>query len=85
MTAQQEVGLFEAKTRLSELVQEVEAGQTWTITRRGQVVARLIPVSRHPQRATALRRLRHLRQEITAAGAGITAADIQQWRDEGRR
>ena len=85
VSAQHEVGLFEAKTRLSELVQEVAAGETWTITRRGTPVARLVPVQPHPQRAAALRRLGHLRRDILAAGGGISVAQIQQWRDEGRR
>lgn len=83
MSTQREVGLFEAKTRLSELVNAVEAGDTWTITRRGKVVARLVPVSHRTGRAAALRRLARLRREIV--GSGITAEDVQQWRDEGRR
>ena len=36
------VGMHEAKTRLSKLVQEVEAGGTVTITRNGQPVVQLI-------------------------------------------
>jgi len=40
------VGIFDAKTRLSELCREVaETGQAITITRRGQVLARLTPPS----------------------------------------
>ncbi len=35
--------LFEAKNRLSELIDRVEAGEEITITRRGKVVARLVP------------------------------------------
>ena len=38
------VGMHEAKTRLSQLVQEVEAGGAVTITRNGQPVARLVRV-----------------------------------------
>lgn len=37
-----EVAIYEAKTRLSELVLSVEAGEQVTITRRGQAVARLV-------------------------------------------
>ncbi|MBS0631137.1 MAG: type II toxin-antitoxin system Phd/YefM family antitoxin [Verrucomicrobia bacterium] len=41
------VGLFEAKTRLSELCREVsETGQEIIITRRGQTIARLVPPAR---------------------------------------
>lgn len=37
------VGSFEAKTKLSELLDKVEAGETVTITRHGKAVAQLIP------------------------------------------
>ena len=36
-----EVALFDAKNRLSELIDRVEAGEEFVITRRGKVVARL--------------------------------------------
>lgn len=38
-----DVALFEAKNRLSELIHRVEAGEEISITRRGKVVARLVP------------------------------------------
>jgi len=37
------VGAFEAKTKLAELLDRVEAGETVTITRRGKAVAKLVP------------------------------------------
>ena len=40
-----EVAVFEAKTRLSELLIEVEQGEQVTITRRGVPVARLVAVA----------------------------------------
>lgn len=41
------VGLFDAKTRLSELCREVaETGEEIVITRRGQTLARLVPPAR---------------------------------------
>jgi prevent-host-death family protein len=39
------VGSFEAKTKLSELLDKVEAGETVTITRHGKPIARLVPAS----------------------------------------
>ncbi len=38
-----EIGAFEAKTRLSELLRETERGRSFAIRRRGKVVARLVP------------------------------------------
>ena len=40
-----EIGAFEAKTRLSELLQQVSRGRSFVITRRGRAVAELRPVS----------------------------------------
>lgn len=37
------VGVHEAKTHLSRLIEEVAAGEEVVITRRGQEVARLVP------------------------------------------
>ena len=38
-----QVGAFDAKTRLSELLREVERGERFTITHRGRAVADLVP------------------------------------------
>ena len=43
MKATRTIGAFEAKNRLSELLQLVENGQEVTITRHGKAVARLVP------------------------------------------
>lgn len=40
--------LADAKARLSELIDRVEAGETVDITRRGKTVARVIPAERKP-------------------------------------
>jgi len=40
-----DIGVFEAKTRLSELLEQVERGQVFRITRRGRPVAELRPVA----------------------------------------
>ena len=39
-----EIGLFEAKTRLSELLERVGRGPVYVITKRGRPVAELRPV-----------------------------------------
>lgn len=82
---EREVGLFEAKTHLSELVAEVEAGASITLTRRGVPVARLVPLEAKVDRATALARLREIGREIKARGGGWTTEEILKWRREGLR
>lgn len=42
--ATEEIGAFEAKTRLSELLERVSRGQTYRITRRGKPIAELRPI-----------------------------------------
>ena len=50
----------EAKARLSELLDAVEAGETVSITRRGKPVARLVvePITRKPADLAAMGRAR---------------------------
>lgn len=60
------VGSFEAKTKLAELLDKVEAGETITITRRGVAVAQLVPVKAVDEKA----RQRALIEEIKRKRAG---------------
>ena len=46
------IGAFEAKTRLSELLEQVSRGRVYRITRRGRVVAELRPASSGDRRPT---------------------------------
>jgi prevent-host-death family protein len=38
-----EIGSYEAKTRLPELLRQVKAGKSFTITNRGEAIADLVP------------------------------------------
>jgi prevent-host-death family protein len=70
------VGAFEAKTHLSELLQRVEKGSEFTITRHGKPVARLVPAV-DPQTDTGARQAwllaesRRLRKKNTLGGLKI--------------
>ncbi len=48
----EDIGAFEAKTRLSELLDKVSRGHVYRITKRGKPVAVLRPLSAGPGRAT---------------------------------
>jgi len=77
------VGASEAKTHLSQLLDEVAAGETVTITRRGEPVARLVPPSDdRPDANAAVDAL-----EAFQRGANITldGASIRELIEEGRR
>jgi prevent-host-death family protein len=77
-----QIGAFEAKTHLSELLDRVEAGEELVIARHGRPVARLVPVADAPQRraAEAVRRLSALRH-----GTTLGELDWRELRDAGRR
>lgn len=48
-TVKTEIGAFEAKTRLPELLRQVRAGRHFTITNRGEPIADLVPsTTGHP-------------------------------------
>ena len=60
------VGSFEAKTKLAELLDKVEAGESVTITRRGREVARLVAIRTDDEQA----RLKALVEEIKRTRVG---------------
>ena len=49
------IGLFEAKTHLSELVARAERGEEVIITRHNKPVAKLVPIGRNTRGASARR------------------------------
>lgn len=79
-----EVGLFEAKNRLSELVGEAEKGEEIVITRRGKPAARLVAIrndgEKRRQAVEAVERIRELRKGLTLGGL-----DIKELINEGRK
>ena len=76
------IGAFEAKTHLSNLLDQVERGETITITRHGRPVARLIPIagSSRDERRRAIAELKQLR-----AGQTLGGLSLRELIDEGRR
>lgn len=61
------VGIYDARARLSELVEKVEAGEEVVLTRRGQPVVRLVPARddvRARTRARAVKRIHELRKRM---------------------
>lgn len=75
------VGAYEAKTHLARLLDEVARGETITITRHGQSVARLVPPADEPVPVTEV---------VTALlearkGARLEGDSVRDMIDEGRR
>jgi prevent-host-death family protein len=79
------VGTFEAKNRLSALLDMVEAGQEVTITRNGKPVAKLVAAAqpRDVEKARqAARDLLELRKKVKPDPDGLT---IRDYIEMGRR
>ena len=75
------VGVYEAKTRLPKLLDQVERGATITITRHGKPVARLVPVAGHrPSVPEVIESLRAFRQ-----GRRLGRSTIRAMMLDGRR
>lgn len=83
------IGLFEAKTHLSEVVSRVEAGEEIVITRHNKPVARIVPIrSDAPfdveRRRRAVAALRQLGREIARTHGPLTGEDMAQLVREAR-
>ena len=77
MTRQVKIG--EAKTHLSALLAEVEAGEDLVICRGPTPIARVTRISRGEERAALLATLRRERAKQKA----VTTSEILSWRHEG--
>ena len=82
------VGIFEAKTKLSALVDEVEKGGEIVITRHGKPVARLVreraelTAEQIARRKAAIAGLKEIGQRLNIQA---THEEIKSWINEGRR
>jgi prevent-host-death family protein len=74
------VGIYDAKNKLSELLDRVEAGEIIAVTRHGKKVALLTPLNQErPNARQAIARLRKLR-----VGSRLNGLKVKELRDEGR-
>jgi prevent-host-death family protein len=81
------VGIFEAKTHLSALLDEVEKGGEVTITRHGKPVAKLVQATAEfspeeiERRRQAIARLRANARRINL---NVSQEEIKAWIEDGR-
>ena len=77
------ISAFEAKTHFSELLREVERGESFEIVRRHTPVARIVGVPQTDRRQATeamIARVREVRKTIS-----VNAAEIHDWIREGQR
>jgi len=77
------VKVAEAKTRLSELLAKVEAGEEVVIARGNEPVAKLSPLDDQARRRAAIEAM--LRERDDGSRKKVTLEEILAWRHEGHR
>ncbi|NDE90955.1 MAG: type II toxin-antitoxin system prevent-host-death family antitoxin [Alphaproteobacteria bacterium] len=85
---EKEIGVFEAKNKLSALVNSVrEEGKEYIILHRGKPAARLVPLTpaHDVQKARqAIAEIRELRKAAHTEQNPVRLAELMKFRDEGR-
>lgn len=78
-----EIGSYDAKTRLPELLRQVRKGKSFTITNRGEAVAELVPV-RHSARLDTASAAREM-EAFMHTRPPVRGINIKALIEEGRR
>jgi prevent-host-death family protein len=74
------IGTFDAKTHLSEMLDEVQKGMDYIITKRGVPIAKLVPFSENKKtRREVIQELEEIRKRTTG-----TPFDIREAIEDGR-
>jgi prevent-host-death family protein len=78
-----EIQASEAKAQLPQLLDDVERGETFIITRHGRAIARIVPEAARQQEEIdrAIEGIIHLRKKT----GKITAGELRSAREEGRK
>lgn len=83
------LGVFDAKSRFSELIDRAQRGEEIIVTRHGKPVARvapLVPARRTPEEFQALMTdITEMRERIRRDTGTISRDEITAWKAEGRR
>lgn len=74
------VGVYEAKTNFTELIREVQTGQTVTVTKHGHPIAKISAIDEVQPVEDLIAQLQTLRVSIRLNGLSV-----QTLREEGRR
>lgn len=78
-----QINIYEAKTRLSELVEQAHAGQTVIIAKAGTPMAKLVPLNDGPKARIRFGLLKGQFVEAADFDAPLSDEELELW--EGRR
>jgi len=79
------IGTFDAKTHLSDLLDQVARGETFVITKRGKPVATLAPAKKSTPGKSFYESLAAYRKQRPASFKPLTVEEIIAFKNEGRR
>lgn len=76
-----EIGSYDAKTKLPEILRRVEAGESFTITNRGKPVAELIPTraGEEQQVEAAIANILKAKKHV------VSAEELSELKNQGRK
>lgn len=83
MGPMRQLGAYEAKTHLSRLLDEVERGESFAITKHGRRVALLVPATGARTGLTVAEAIQGLR--VLRAGRRLDGVSLRELVDDGRR
>ncbi|RLQ21212.1 type II toxin-antitoxin system prevent-host-death family antitoxin [Seongchinamella sediminis] len=77
----EEIGSYDAKTKLAEILRRVEAGESFTITNRGKPVAEIIPTRSSQRRETeaAITNILNARKQV------VSSEELSELKSQGRK
>ncbi len=80
----QQIGAFEAKTHFSQILDKVEHGGNFVITKRGKPVAKIIPFQKEPEmtRQEAFEKMKELRKNYRGEPGSF---NIREAIEDGRK
>ena len=82
-SAYTQIGAFDAKTKLSEILRKVDQGERFTTTVRGRPVANLVPVKQDPSPTAVAKAVEALLNFPRIEG--IPGDTVLEWIREGRK
>ena len=82
-----EIGAFEAKTHLSQLLDRADHGESFAITKHGRIVAFLTPASNQPKTVIrdVIAGIMTLQKKIAKRGVIMTLQEMNELKARGRK
>lgn len=77
----EEIGSYEAKTKLPEILRRVESGEAFTITNRGKPIADVIPSRSNNRKKTAIA----IENILKSKKHKVSDKDLSKLKTQGRK